>query len=801
MFQRAMIPMLIICGCLILMSLVAITPSSAAPPTGQPVQTVLDPAQLSSTGSGDYLSPITSATPFTHMLLRWEVVQPAQSSLQLEVRASMDAVNWTPWGSVGEDDDLRQPADGPNLHWSTIIYAGEGMRFWQVRATLSAAPDGSLPTLGQIAVNTVDARYGPSAPTPDADLDAIGKPAVVSRTSWGSPDGQSSRATPAYYNVTHLVIHHTADANSLGSSERSWADRVRAIWSFHAITRGWGDIGYNFLIDPNGLIYEGRAGGDNAVGFHDTANYGSMGVSVMGIYSSVAPSAAAQSSLVNLLAWKADQRSIDPQASAYYYGCAHSDYCAPFNAGGVVPTISGHRQVTPGRTTCPGDSFQALIPNIRLQVQNRLNVPAPITSMELLNVQYDRTTVVAGELLKMTFTVRNNGNQTIMTQAPQAGSNFNLADSYVYDEDECFLGDAAQSYPAYPKESNRFRVTLGVVESARAPACNGESGGYPWRWGLNGDLAPGQTRQVVGYVRFREPGTVTLRAGAINEYVSYMARDVFSQSITVIGERSAPMLNSYTTNLNPIANVYRLGNVPNNFLARTQNAISISKGEWLGSFVWDGTPTDWGYSGPIAGVNDNFVIEQTRVFIAPVAGNYTFQTSSDDGSWLWVDGVQVVLNSGLHATESREGTIYLAAGRHVLSFKYFERDGGAFAGYRIKLPGSSVFAGLIEGLGGSGTQSDSPLGTVFPQLRGITLVADDFGGSGVSKLRISFDGVQWIEFAGRSASLGQLVDGRYTIYYRAVDAQQNESATQMLTLNVDSRMPIWRTYLPMVVSP
>jgi hypothetical protein len=66
---------------------------------------------------------------------------------------------------------------------------------------------------------------------------------VVSRTGWGSPDGQGSRAQPSYYPVNHLVVHHTADSSTLLPGEPNWAARVRAEWSFHSITRGWGDVG------------------------------------------------------------------------------------------------------------------------------------------------------------------------------------------------------------------------------------------------------------------------------------------------------------------------------------------------------------------------------------------------------------------------------------------------------------------------------------------------------------------------------------------------------------------------------
>ncbi|MEI7642825.1 MAG: N-acetylmuramoyl-L-alanine amidase [Chloroflexales bacterium] len=805
---------LIICS-LLGLSLTPAPSAAAGGAGGRPAQIVLVTQPASALGLADtgYLSPVTQASPFTHMLLRWQADVPTEDTLAIEARASLDGIVWTSWGIVVEDHDLWQPGDRADTHWGTTIYAGAGARFWQVRASLTPAPDGAMPALRRIDVNTVDARFGPARPAADPSLAALGKPAVVSRSAWGNPDGQGSRAAPVYYPVNHMVVHHTADSSSLAGKETSWADRVRAEWAFHTYTRGWGDVGYNYLIDPDGVIYEGRAGGDDSVAFHDTANYGSLGVAVIGTYSSAAPTQAATSSLVDLLAWKGEQKRIDPLGSSYYYGCAHSTYCAPFNPGGIVPNIAGHRQVTPGHTSCPGDSLLNVLSDVRQRVQNSMSgapdtpaVPAAPANLELLDVQYDRSSVAAGELLKVTFTVRNSGGTPITTQDPQAGTqadqsaSFDIRNSYVYDEGECFLGAGGQSYAAYPKQTGRFRVVLGVAEADRAPTCDGDSGGYPWRWGLNGSLAPGETRQVVGYLRFRVPGSVTLRAGAIEEYVDYMARDVFPQTITVTPEHLAPAPISYDAQLQPLAYVYRMGDVPDNLLARTQNPLSVLKGELAGSFAWGGETINWGQGGPTADLNDGFIIEQTRVFVAPTTGDYSFQTTSDDGSWLWVDGAAAVVNAGLHPSSSITGTISLAAGRHVLSFKYFDRSGDASAGYSVKMPGAADFGGLIDGLGGRDSDVDQHMGATFQQLHGITVAADDQGGGGVAKLRVSFDGAEWSDVPGAVFTLSSLVDGSYTLRYMAVDAAGNESPVQTLSFRVDSTLQSQRLYLPVLMS-
>lgn len=349
----------------------------AADDRGRPDQSVLIPgSRLASADRHSYLSPPTAARPFTHLLVRRDALVPGGATLMLAVRVSTDGRSWSDWRELSDNDDLWLPEDGPGVAWSQILDVGATARYWQVRGTWTLAPDGTTPEIRRIEVNTVNALGFGSALLPAATLEGssivaanLTNPAVISRTAWGAPDGQGSRVPPSYYPVSHLILHHTADSDTLYPSEPDWSARVRAIWSFHTFTRGWGDIGYNYLIDPNGVIYEGRAGGDNAVGFHDTANYGSMGVAVIGTYATSPMPPIAQDALVRLLAWKANERDIDPLGSAYYYGCARSASCQPYHPNAIVQTIAGHKQVTPGRTLDPSELTMALLPEVRSRVK------------------------------------------------------------------------------------------------------------------------------------------------------------------------------------------------------------------------------------------------------------------------------------------------------------------------------------------------------------------------------------------------------------------------------------------------
>ena len=195
------------------------------------------------------------------------------------------------------------------------------------------------------------------------------KPPVVTRVEWGCPDGDGNpRGTPQYTTVTHLVVHHTATDNEADD----WAAVVRAVWNFHVFTRGWSDIGYNYLIDPRGVIYDGRAGGDDVRGAHFVcANEGTMGICLIGLFDSVTPTTAALGSLARLLAWKCRQRGIDPLGASFHGATRlQLNHISGHRDGDHAPPESG---ACPVGTECPGEMLYRLLPEIRGRVAQLLS--------------------------------------------------------------------------------------------------------------------------------------------------------------------------------------------------------------------------------------------------------------------------------------------------------------------------------------------------------------------------------------------------------------------------------------------
>ena len=126
-------------------------------------------------------------------------------------------------------------------------------------------------------------------------LTIAGAPSIIPRSAWGA-DEEIRRAPPQYFDAVHFaVVHHTAGSNAYSPAQS--AAIVRGIEVYHVDANGWNDIGYNFLVDKYGQVFEGRYGGVDrpVIGAHALGfNAGSVGVAVLGDYNSTRISAAAR---------------------------------------------------------------------------------------------------------------------------------------------------------------------------------------------------------------------------------------------------------------------------------------------------------------------------------------------------------------------------------------------------------------------------------------------------------------------------------------------------------------------------
>ncbi|HEY5386808.1 MAG TPA: peptidoglycan recognition protein, partial [Thermoleophilia bacterium] len=297
----------------------------------------------------------------------------ASGEVVVRLRTSLDGRSWSRWYEAA----LEQESDGSaaSRSYTEPLWTGAA-RYVQLSARAEAAgapvrlanarlvaidsvPDGNAGAAAGVAARPAAA----AAERASVQRAAAGPapPPIVTRQAWGA--NESLRASPpSYATVKMAFIHHTASGNDYTKADAPAI--VRGIYAYHTKTLGWSDIGYNFLIDRFGTIYEGRYGGvtkgvigAQVLGF----NTGSTGISVIGTYSSEAPPAAALTSLENLLAWKLSLSGLDPRGSVQMT-CGSTE---KFKAGATVtlPVIAGHRDAN--YTECPGDQLYAKLPTVR----------------------------------------------------------------------------------------------------------------------------------------------------------------------------------------------------------------------------------------------------------------------------------------------------------------------------------------------------------------------------------------------------------------------------------------------------
>jgi N-acetylmuramoyl-L-alanine amidase-like protein len=182
-------------------------------------------------------------------------------------------------------------------------------------------------------------------------LSMTDSPPLISRAAWGANEA-IRRAAPTYARALQFaVVHHTAGTNSYTAAQS--AAIVRGIEVYHVKGNGWNDIGYNFLVDKYGQVFEGRYGGvdKNVIGAHaEGFNTGSVGVALIGTYQTAAPTTAEKTALTNLLAWRLDIAHVDPLSSLTYASGGNARF--PAGTPVFLRAVSGHRDT--GFTTCPG---------------------------------------------------------------------------------------------------------------------------------------------------------------------------------------------------------------------------------------------------------------------------------------------------------------------------------------------------------------------------------------------------------------------------------------------------------------
>ncbi len=212
-------------------------------------------------------------------------------------------------------------------------------------------------------------------------------PKITTREGWGADESIRNKSVYGWAPFRKIVVHHTASPNSIKNIKQT----LKIGYELHVITRGFTDIGYHFLISPDGEIFEGRrarkynpgephigedGAGNGVIGGHSLGkNAGSIGICLIGNFMDRKPTSAALDSLLHLASWEAQRHKIDPLGKDTYVDMQglSSDF---YN-------IVGHRGIR--QTQCPGNKMADLMPWVRQSVADRVgSFPARKSDMRKL---------------------------------------------------------------------------------------------------------------------------------------------------------------------------------------------------------------------------------------------------------------------------------------------------------------------------------------------------------------------------------------------------------------------------------
>ncbi|MEU6174772.1 peptidoglycan recognition protein [Streptantibioticus parmotrematis] len=235
---------------------------------------------------------------------------------------------------------------------------------------------------GRSSRNTSARPAGPSRPARGRDVAvaavrwSAARPDVVPRSAWHPDPAHREKPSPSAPSVKAVFVHHTDSGNDYSPGDVP--EMIQSFYNDHIESRDWGDIGYNFLVDRTGVIYEGRAGGvDNAViGAHTLGfNVGTVGIAAIGSYGGGerVPDAMLDS-IARLCAWKLGMYGVDARGSTVLVSTNSGSRFAR-GTRHVFRVISGHRDGY--CTDCPGNSLYARLPDLRARAYDLQDHSAP----------------------------------------------------------------------------------------------------------------------------------------------------------------------------------------------------------------------------------------------------------------------------------------------------------------------------------------------------------------------------------------------------------------------------------------
>jgi len=332
-------------GLLVLSATLVATPASAAPSTPLRVHTF----------------PLGTPTESTRTLRLHREHTPTFSAYDVTWRRGDGEVavtgrvrqhgRWTAWQQLDVDGESAKPTgrQGPSLVWT-------------------GPSDGIELKVSGPAADTRLELIDPGSQPADAEAaqvtESAGRPRIYTRADWGADERQMTWH-PEYADAVHaIVLHHTATSNDYRPEDVPRI--IRSIYHYQAVSLGWGDIGYNVMLDRYGRLWEGRAGGVGkpVVGAHAGGfNTGTAGIGMIGIYTETKVPDQVIHTAAGYVAWKFGMYGIDPRGSTRITGGPNTKYDHRVTI--TVPRVYPHNQTS--ATECPGRYGMAALQPIRDQ--------------------------------------------------------------------------------------------------------------------------------------------------------------------------------------------------------------------------------------------------------------------------------------------------------------------------------------------------------------------------------------------------------------------------------------------------
>jgi hypothetical protein len=356
----------------------------------------------------------------------WQAGTYDPRTTRMEVRVHRGS-GWGDWQELeptdtgadgGSADALRAARLHGDVQTAEPMWVGnaDGFEARVVASSSSPTPAGPAALPDDLEVVLVDGGSSNADAVRERDVllrsstaeASAGRPEILTRADWGAdeslrrsicPDG------PDYSSTVRMgFVHHTDGTN--GYSRSDVPSILRGIYAYHVRANGWCDVGYNFLIDRFGRIWEGRYGGITkaVLGAHTGGfNTNSFGTSLIGDFTGTAPSSAMLDAVERLFAWKLSRYYRDPLGMSKLIAGSFSG--SRFDEGSTVTfdTVSGHRDAD--YTTCPGASAYRTLGDVRTGIKQAMGAGfvAPAQSASAIRMAGGVLRVRAGVIAKQTW--------------------------------------------------------------------------------------------------------------------------------------------------------------------------------------------------------------------------------------------------------------------------------------------------------------------------------------------------------------------------------------------------------------